>query len=71
MTGMDKFVNIRIERQVKAALDIYIALEVAKVGRRPTISSVILHLLIEVAPEVVQLAQDARRDADDHTPPSV
>ena len=58
-----KFVNIRVERTIKAALDIYIALIVARTGRRPTFTEAIAELLEASAPEILQQARDADKKA--------
>ncbi len=56
---MGKYVNVRIERTIKSALDIYIALQGARTGRRPTLSQAIEQLLIKAAPDALEQAVDA------------
>ena len=64
---MGRYVNVRIERTIKSALDIYMALLGARTGKRPTLSQAIEELLITSAPEVLQQAKDetAKDDRDD------
>jgi len=64
---MGRYVNVRIERTVKSALDIYMALLGARTGSRPTLSQAIEELLRATAPEVLQQAEDAAaKDNDDN-----
>ena len=56
---MGQYVNVRIDRTIKTALDIYIALQGAQTGKRPTLSQAIEKLLVNTAPEVLQQAKDA------------
>lgn len=61
----EKYVNIRVERVIKAALDMFAADEYARTGKQLTNSQVIEKLLELGAPQNIERARQIESDATD------